>query len=76
MPSISAELNLLKLTLGSCLIFAAWLIFSLWREKLSTLRDEERMNFLMYNVVGGSWLFAIFALCGGFYFLLETVLRL
>ncbi len=76
MPTISAEMTVLKLTLGLCLIFAAWLIFSLWREKLAALRDEERMNFLMYNVVGGSWLFAVFALCGGCYFLIESVLKI
>lgn len=69
------DLELLKLVMGICLMLLSWVVFSIWREKLSTVKEEERMNFLMFNIVGGSWLFAIFALCGGFYFLLEPVFK-
>lgn len=67
------EMNLLKLAMGLCLLGVAALVFSLWRDKLRGLKDEERVNFLMYNIVGGAWLVAVFALCGGFYFLLEPI---
>lgn len=71
---VNLDLQLLKLTMGVCLLLVAWLVFSLWREKLSGYKEEERVNFLMYNIAGGGWLFAIFALCGGFYFLLDPIL--
>lgn len=60
--------------MGICLLLVAWLVFSMWREKLATYKDEEKVNFLMYNLAGGGWLFAVFALCGGFYFLLDPIL--
>lgn len=68
------DLQLLKLTMGICLLLVAWLVFTMWREKLATYKDEEKVNFLMYNLAGGGWLFAVFALCGGFYFLLDPIL--
>lgn len=68
------ELSLLKLAMGLCLLCVAWLVFSMWQDRLRTLKDEERLNFLMYNIAGGAWLFAVFALCGGFYFLLDPIL--
>jgi small-conductance mechanosensitive channel len=68
------DMNLLKLAMGLCLLAAAWLAYSIWRDKLNALKDEERAHFLMYNIAGGAWLFAVFALCGGFYFLLEPIL--
>lgn len=69
------EVELLRLTFGICLVLTAWLVFSIWRDKLTALKDEERLRFLMYNIAGGSWLVAVFALCGGFYFLLEPIFR-
>jgi hypothetical protein len=66
----------LKLVLGICLIVAGALIFSIWRERLRSLKEEDRAHFLMYNLVGGSWLFAVFSLCGGGYFLLEPILKM
>ncbi len=68
------DLNLLKLAMGVCLLGIAWLAFSIWCDRLRGLKGEDRANFLMYNVAGGAWLFAVFALCGGFYFLLDPIL--
>jgi hypothetical protein len=67
------DMKLLSLTMGLSLVAFAWLVFSIWREKLEGLKDEERVNFLMYKAAGGVWLVAVFALCGGFYFLLEPI---
>ena len=75
MRSFMADMNLLKLALGTLLLAAAWLVFSIWREKLGSLKEEDRVDFLMYRLAGGSWLVAVFALCGGFYFLLEPMLH-
>jgi hypothetical protein len=66
--------ELLKVIMGTCLMLLSWVVFSIWKERLATVKEEERMNFLMFNVVGGSWLVAVFALCGGFYFLLQPIL--
>jgi hypothetical protein len=69
------DFELLKLTLGVCLLLLAWVVFAIWKEKFNAIKEEDRMNFLMFNIVGGSWLFAVFALCGGFYCILEPVFR-
>ncbi|MCM2281102.1 MAG: hypothetical protein NDI61_04575 [Bdellovibrionaceae bacterium] len=67
-------LNILKLIMGVCLMAVAGLAFSIWRDRFRAVKDEERAQFLMYNWAGGVWLFAVFALCGGCYFLLEPLL--
>ena len=68
------EMALLKLILGICLLIAGGLVFSIWREKLRKLKDDERTRFLMYNIGGGSWLIAVFSFCGGVYLLVSPLL--
>lgn len=65
----------LKLILGLCLFLAGTLVFSIWRDRLLSLKDEERAKFLMFNLVGGSWLVAVFAVCGGIYFLFDSIFK-
>lgn len=65
----------LKLVLGVMLVLAGGLIFSIWKEKLFALKEEERSKFLMYHFVGGSWVIAIFAACGGVYFLFDSIFQ-
>lgn len=64
-----------KLILGVCLFLLGVLIFSVWKDRLFALKDEERARFLMFNLVGGSWVIAVFAVCGGIYFLFDSVFR-
>ena len=69
------DANVLKLILGVCLCFGGVLVFSIWKERLFSLKDEERAKFLMFNIIGGSWLVAVFAVCGGIYFLCDSLLK-
>lgn len=69
------DLPTLKLILGLCLFLAGVLLFSIWKDRLFALKDEERVRFLMFNVLGGSWVLAVFAVCGGIYFLFDSVFR-
>lgn len=68
------DLATLKLILGLGLFLAGCLVFSMWKERLFSLQEEERAKFLMFNVVGGSWLLAVFAVCGGIYFLFDSII--
>lgn len=74
-PQFFNDLATLKLILGVGLFLAGVLIFSLWKERFFSLKDEERAGFLMFNVFGGSWLLAVFAVCGGIYFLFDSVFQ-
>ena len=74
-PQFLNDLSTLKLILGLSLFLIGALVFSLWKERLFALKDEERMKFLMFNVMGGSWLLAIFAVCGGIYFLFDSIFK-
>lgn len=67
--------EVLQIMLGIFLIIAGALCFSIWRERLQNIKVEERSQFLMYNLVGGAWLFAVFFFCGGAYAFLEPLLR-
>lgn len=69
------DVSNLKLILGLCLFLAGLLVFSIWKDRLFSLAEEERTKFLMFNIVGGSWLLAVFAVCGGIYFLFDSVFR-
>ena len=68
---IVSEMNLLKLSLGVCLLFVAWILYSIWYERLSASQDEERVRFLFFSFVGGYWFLAILAFCSGCYFLVD-----
>lgn len=75
-PQALNEASSLKLVLGLGLFFAGLLIFSMWKERLFAIKEtEERTKFLMFNFVGGSWVLAIFAVCGGVYFLCDSVFQ-
>ena len=65
----------LKQMLGVCLFLAGLLLLSIWKEQLFALKHEERAKFLMFNIVGGSWLVAIFSVCGGIYFLFDSIYK-
>ncbi len=69
------ELAALRLVLGVCLLTVGVLVFLLWKERVFKLKEEERIHFLMYNIMGGSWLLAIFSVCSGCYFVFETLLK-
>jgi uncharacterized membrane protein len=75
-PQIFNDISNLKLILGLCLFIAGVLVFSMWKERLFSLKEEERTKFLMFNVFGGSWIIAVFAVCGGIYFLFDSIFRL
>jgi hypothetical protein len=68
------DLATLKLVLGLALFLAGVLVFSMWKERLFSLKEEDRAKFLMFNLVGGSWLIAVFAVCGGIYFLFDSII--
>ena len=70
------EMALLKLVLGLCLMTAGWLLFSIWQERLAITPPHERTHFLMYQWVGGAWIFALFSACGGAYFVAESIMRM
>ena len=64
----------LRMILGQGLVLAGLLIFSLWQDRFVTVKENERTWFLLFNVwFGGSWLLAIFAVCGGIYFLFGSI---
>jgi hypothetical protein len=48
-------------------------VFSLWKDRLFALKEEDRAKFLMFNIIGGSWLLAVFSISGGVYFLFDSV---
>ncbi len=66
--------EVLQLTLGILLMIAGALSFSIWRDRFKKLKEEERSHFLMYNVVGGAWLFSVFFICGGIYAFFEPLI--
>ena len=67
--------NNLRLLLGLGLFIGGALVFSIWKDRFLALKDDERASFLMFNLVGGSWLIAVFAVCGGIYFLCDSILK-
>ncbi len=75
LPSAFNEPSNLKLVLGLGLFLAGVLIFSIWKERLFSLKEEERAKFLMFGFMGGAWIFAIFAACGGVYFLFDSIFK-
>lgn len=74
-PEMLNDVTTLKLILGLALFLAGVLIFTIWKERLFALKEDERTKFLMFNLVGGSWLVAVFAVCGGIYFLFDSVFK-
>ncbi len=74
-PSFMNDVSNLKLVLGIGLFLAGVIIFSMWKERLFALKEDERTKFLMFNVMGGSWVIAIFAVCGGVYFLFDSIFK-
>lgn len=74
-PAALNDLGTLKLILGLALFLVGALIFSMWKEKFFSLKEDDRMKFLMFNVAGGGWLLAIFAACGGMYFLFDSIFK-
>lgn len=70
------EARHLNFILGIVLLAMAALVFSLWHDQLKTLKAEERARYLMFNLKGGSWLFAVFAFSGGIYFLAASFVQL
>ncbi|MES2856965.1 MAG: hypothetical protein V4692_13945 [Bdellovibrionota bacterium] len=75
-PELLNDASTLKLFLGLCLFLAGVLVFSIWKDRLLSLKAEDRSKFLMFNVVGGSWLLAVFAVCGGIYFFADSVIKI
>lgn len=73
LPQAVNDASNLKLVLGLALFLAGVLIFSIWKEKFFATKEEDRTKFLMYQFVGGSWIIAIFAVCGGMYFLFDSI---
>ena len=69
------NMEVLQIALGILLMIAGALSFSIWSERYKGLKEEERSHFLMYNFVGGAWLFAVFFVCGGIYAFIEPLLR-
>lgn len=69
------DVSNLKLVLGLMLFVAGVIIFSIWKERFFALQEDERTKFLMFNFMGGSWIFAIFAVCGGVYFLFDSIFK-
>ena len=74
-PESFNDIATLKLILGLALFLAGVIVFSMWKDRFFSLKDEERVKFLMFNVVGGSWLIAVFAVCGGIYFLFDSIFK-
>lgn len=75
LPSVLNDVSNLKLVLGLGLFMAGILIFSIWKERLFSLKEEERTKFLMFNFMGGAWIIAVFAACGGVYFLFDSIFK-
>lgn len=74
-PASFNDLGTLKLILGLALVLIGGIVFSLWKEKFYSLKEDDRMKFLMFNVAGGGWLLAVFAACGGMYFLFDSIFK-
>lgn len=74
-PEMFRDMSSLKLILGLGLFLLGLIVFSIWRERYGLLKDDERAKFLFFNPVGGSWLLAVFAVCGGIYFLFDSIFR-
>jgi hypothetical protein len=72
-PQMLNDMGSLKLVLGLALFLVGALVFSMWKEKFFALKEEERVKFLMFNLAGGGWLIAVFAVCGGMYFLFDSI---
>jgi len=75
LPTVLNDVSNLKLILGLGLFLAGGLIFSMWKERLFALKEDERTKFLMFNFMGGAWIIAIFAACGGVYFLFDSFFK-
>ncbi len=75
LPALLNDVSNLKLVLGLGLFLAGVLIFSMWKERLFSLKEEERTKFLMYHFMGGAWIIAVFAACGGVYFLFDSIFQ-
>jgi hypothetical protein len=75
LPSMFHDPHTLKLLLGLCLFVVGALVFSIWKERLFSLKEEERSEFLMFNLMGGAWVVAIFAVWGGIYFLFDSIFQ-
>jgi hypothetical protein len=75
-PATLNEIATLKLILGVGLFLIGVLVFSMWKEKFFALKEDERVKFLMFNIAGGGWLIAVFAVCGGVYFLFDSIFKL
>lgn len=74
-PQLLNDMSSLKLILGLGLFLAGALVFSMWKERLSALKEEDRVRFLMFHIAGGSWLLAVFAVSGGIYFLFDSIFK-
>lgn len=74
-PAVFNDVSNLKLVLGLGLFLAGLLIFSIWKERLFSLKEDERTKFLMFNIMGGAWILAVFAACGGVYFLFDSIFK-
>ena len=75
LPGAFNDLESLKLILGLALFVGGVLLFSMWRERLVALKDHERAKYLIFNLHGGSWVIAVFAVCGGIYFLFDSIFK-
>ncbi|MES2964526.1 MAG: hypothetical protein V4760_11590 [Bdellovibrionota bacterium] len=74
-PQALNDMGNLKLVLGLALFLVGVLVFSMWKEKFFALKEDERVKFLMFNVAGGGWILAVFAVCGGMYFLFDSIFK-
>ncbi len=74
-PASFNDLATLKLILGLGLFLAGALVFSMWKERLVSIKEDERAKFLMFNIFGGAWLLAVFFACGGIYFLFDSIFK-
>jgi hypothetical protein len=64
----------LAMGLGIGLIAVGVLILLIWKEKVSSLESDERKHFLLFDIAGGSWVIAVFAVCTGFYITCHSLL--
>ncbi len=74
-PAMLNDMGNLKLILGLALFLVGAIVFSLWKERFYSLKEDERVKFLMFNIAGGGWLVAVFAVCGGMYFLFDSIFK-
>lgn len=75
LPEIMNDPANLRVVLGVGLFLIGIIVFLIWKERVLALRPEERSKFLMFNIVGGSWLIAVFAVSGGIYFLFDSIFK-